>query len=431
MKRVRACIGVGRAWFLVRLKLAIFLHYLPQLLTGRLSPWRFVQFLRRLLYFVGTLRENKFVTFGGRTRLNLYVPSYPSRAFYTACDKFLAFDRKLPCATVLLSVTSACRYQCRHCYQRHDRGADVGIERLVAVTRRLQDLGVAFFNVEGGEPFLVYDRLKEVCAAIDERSEIWVNSTGDGMTPERLQELRQFPLTAVMFSLHTSSPQELNAFMGSDRAWDTMEAGIRMCHYAGIAVAFNVCLTQTGFRNGEFARIMGRAREFGAAIVQLIKPKPAGAWLDSALEPFSEEDMALVRSLVHQYNFGRDCRSYPPVSAQINEEAPAMFGCTAGGTDRFYVNAKGDVQPCEFLNISFGNIVDEPFDVIYERMRSTFETAGERMLCEAYNPHVAAVMKREGLRSLPLDPERSAAIYHSWDRGQPTELYRRLEKQLR
>ena len=50
--------------------------------------------------------------------------------------------------------------------------------------------GVAFFNIEGGDPFLVYDRLKVICEAIDDRSEIWINSTGDGITLERMEELK-------------------------------------------------------------------------------------------------------------------------------------------------------------------------------------------------------------------------------------------------
>ncbi len=49
-----------------------------------------------------------------------------------------------------------------------------------------------------------------------------------------------------------------------------------------------------------------------------------------------------------------------------------MFVCTAGGTDRFYINAKGDVQTYEFLNFLFGNIGEEDFLTIYNRMRDHF-----------------------------------------------------------
>jgi MoaA/NifB/PqqE/SkfB family radical SAM enzyme len=419
-----------RRLFLVQVKAAIFLRYLPRLVDRAVGPRRFVLFLRRLLFFLSHLERNKFVTIGRTTRLNMYVPGFPSRAFFTACDKFLAFGRKLPCATALISVTSACRFKCSHCYQRLDKGHDMPLERLVPAIRALQDHGVAFLNIEGGEPFLVFDRLLSVCESIDRRSEIWINSTGDGITAERLEKLKKTPVTAIMFSVHASKPQELNGFMGSARAWDTMVRGIERCHEAGMAVAFNVCLGREGYIDGEFEGIMEHAYRFGAALVQLIMPKPAGAWLQDRPAEFSAEDITRVKTLVSRYNHDPAFRRYPPISAQINEEDPAMFGCTAGGTDRFYINAKGDVQPCEFLNLSFGSIVEEDFGEIFTRMREEFDRPGVRFLCQAWAPAIADALREEGGPVLPLSKEASNRVMAGWDRGGHTELYRKIQQEL-
>ena len=101
-------------------------------------------FLRRLLLFLSKLDHNKFVKIGSATRMDLYVPSFPTEAFYAGCKKFLVFDQPLPCVTVLVSVTSACRFSCPHCYQRRDHGRDVALDTLVPVVRKLQDRGIAF-----------------------------------------------------------------------------------------------------------------------------------------------------------------------------------------------------------------------------------------------------------------------------------------------
>jgi radical SAM protein with 4Fe4S-binding SPASM domain len=430
MVSIRNVQGLQRQWFLLRLKLTIFLHFLPLLLRrtagSALTPKRFIQFLRRLLLFLSKLDHNKFVQIGATTRMDLYVPCFPTPAFYAGCQKFLHFDEPLPCVTVLISVTSACRFSCPHCYQRHDRGHDVPLDLLLPIVRKLQDRGMAFFNIEGGEPFLVFDRLKTVCAAIDQRSEVWVNSTGDGMTLERLRELKQSNLTAIMFSLHTANPTRLNSFMGSDKAWESLTRGVDLCHQADVPVAFNACLSRDDYYDGEFERVMDQARKFNGCLIQLIKPKSAGAWLDSGPPPFRREDLDHVTALVRRYNHSPAYAAYPAISAQILVEDATRFGCTAGGTDRFYLNAKGDVQPCEFLNLSFGNIADEDFDTIYARMRQAFSPAGETWLCEACSGPIAQLCRSRGISNLPLSKDLSRQICEHWDRGKPTRLYERM-----
>ncbi len=431
MKAPRSVSGLSRRAFNLELKLAALVHFLPGLVGGELSPRRFMLLLRRLLLFFSRLQGNKFVRIGQRTRVDLYVPSFPSKAFFTACRKFATFTGRLPCSTVLISITSACRFDCAHCYQKMDRGKDVEIGSLVAAVGRLQEMGVAFFNVEGGEPFLVYERLKRVCAAIDDRSEVWVNSTGDGMTMEKLRELKELSLTGVMFSLHSPAPDQFNAFLRSERAWTILMNGVRLCHEVQVPVAFNMCLQREAFFDGTFERLMEKARELGAAMVQIIKPKPAGGWLEGGVQEFSQQDVMAVKTLVDRYNTARAYRDFPSISAQIVEEDASRFGCTAGGTDRFYINAKGDVQPCEFLNLSYGNIATGDFDTIYATMRGHFERPGVNWLCEKCAGKILQLVRSHNLKTLPLDPALSREVSATWDRGSRTELYRIIETELR
>ena len=412
-----------KSWINFKVKIAVFFHYAPLLLKRGMSMTQFNLFIKRLLLFLSKLQHNKFQKMPNGIRLDLYVPSFSSRAFYTACDKFKIFGEKLPCTGVLLSVTSACMYNCKHCYQRLDRGKDTDIDLLIGAAKKLQDMGVAFFNIEGGEPFLRFDRLKAVCDVIDDRSEIWVNSTGYGMT---LDNLRQLKISAVMFSLHSPDIAEFNEFMGHNEAWSNMENGIELCHKLGIPVAFNACLMKDAFYNGAFEKIMDIAKEKGASIIQIIKPKPSGAWLSDDPAFFNEHDLEVAIKKINEFNLCKKYYDYPAISAQIIEEDPAVFGCTAGGTDRFYINAKGDVQPCEFLNISFGNIIEEKFEDIYSKMRSCFQTPGTCMLCEKMSAKISGLFKDNNLSVLPLTTELSKQVYESWETGEPTDLYKKM-----
>jgi len=427
MQRIEYLIGWRRTLFNQLLKLSVFFHFARETLAGRFPAKKLPGFLKRLLYFLSKMRENKYVKVGSMTKINLYVPAFPSKAFYKACRKVAETGVKQPCITALLSVTSGCRFRCEHCYQKHDIGKDAPIEFLTDAVRTLDAMGVSFFNFEGGDPFLVYDRLKAVCEAVG-TGEIWINTTGDGISAERLEELTSLGVKGLIFSLHSPDEDAVNAFMGRDDAWSTIMRGMERCRESGLDVAVNACLATERFADGSFERLMDLTRSLGVSIIQLIKPKPSGGWLDADLPECTQADLERIGELVRRYNNRPEYRDYPFIAAQILDERSEMFGCTAGGSDRFYINAKGDVQPCEFLNISFGNIQDEPFEDIYTRMREVFDVPGDRWLCETCSGLIRALHQQADSRSLPLSPELSTQVYRQWDRGACPEFYKIVEK---
>jgi len=429
MLRVKNYTGFSKVLINLKIQLYTFIYFSGQLFLGRIKVKYFIRVLKRLLFFLSYMKQNKYAKIGNRLKINLYLPGFPSKAYFRACNKVTEFDKKMPSISALISITSACRYKCPHCYQKHDKGKDADINVLIETVKNLQNKGTAFFNIEGGEPFLVFDRLKTVCNSIDNRSEILINSTGDGMTLENMTELRKNKnIIGIMFSLHTDKPEEMNSFMGVENAWDNLKNGIELSHKVGFAVTFNTCLLRDAFYDGTFENIMNIVKDFNGSMIQLIKPKPAGGWLESGIEDFSKEDFEHIKNLAHKYNLDKKFREYAFISPMILEESPEYFGCTAGGTDRFYINAKGDLQACEFLNLSFGNIQTDDFDTIYDKMRKVFEKPCQSWLCEKYSCQIYKLKTENNLASLPLSPELSNQVYEVWKRGDVTEFYKKLEE---
>jgi hypothetical protein len=103
-----------------------------------------------------------------------------------------------------------------------------------------------------------------------------------------------------------------------------------------------------------------------------------------------------------------------------------VFGCTAGAIDRLYVGAGGEVQPCEFLNLSFGNVGEEPLDDILRRMRSHFQQPCEDWLCCTQAAAIAQLVREHGLTTTPLPWPVTQELVSHWRRGTPTRLYAKL-----
>jgi MoaA/NifB/PqqE/SkfB family radical SAM enzyme len=417
--------GMAKALLYARISLHVACRYGARPRTFGWNPLRYLVFLRQALRLLLAFRHDKPVRTPRGWKLHLYVPAYPTPAFFHTVEAKLLFQPPGP-STVVYSMTKACQYRCPHCYQRKDKGADVEEDRLCSTARLLQDLGVAFFNIEGGEPFMRFDRLLTLVGALDARSEIWVNTTGDGVTPERLEELMGSGMAGLIVSVHSPEAALHDSFCKVPGAFETACSCVRQAREAGLAVAFNSVLSEEELRKGRLDELMALADELGCHFVQLIHPKPSGGWLGR------EEDMqqgeAILRSVrdAHlHYNSGASPYT-TALAAQAFEEQAGVLGCTAGAIDRFYVNANGEVQPCEFLNISFGNITEEPLQLVYDRMRSAFPDARTDWLCCTQAPEIHRLFVESGGKHTPLPWELTRALVAGWSRGKPTPLYRKL-----
>lgn len=421
----RIVTGVGKVAAFLCIALGTAFRYALRPSCFGWSPFAYARFLRRALVLLLLFRRNKIVRTAGGWKVHFYFPAYPSPAFFHALEAKLLRAPPGP-TTVVFSMTKACTYRCTHCYQRRDAGSDMDEPLLLATARAVQETGVAMFDIEGGEPFLRFERLLALVRALDERSEVWINTNGAGVEPGMLEALREEGLFGVMVSLHSPDSAAHDAFTGVPGSHDVACAFLRRCRELDLTTAVNSVLAEGELRGDGLDSLMALAKDLRCDFVQLIHPKPSGLWLGR--EEHMQMDPVLLAAVRRQnlrYN-SRETADHPSLAAQVYEEAGDMLGCTAGAIDRFYVNAHGEVQPCEFLNLSFGNVNGEPFEVIYERMRAAFPHPCADWLCCTQARHIAAAVQAQASSATPLAWECTRELVRDWSRGEPTPVYRRL-----
>ena len=424
MEKRRTITGLAKVWLYCRIALHVAGHYLIRPRHFNRNPLRYLRFLWRALRLLLIFRHNKAICRGHLVKLHLYLPAYPSRAFFRSIETKLIRQPAGP-VTVVYSMTRACTYHCPHCYQKRDQGADLEEQVLLDTALRVRDAGVTMFDIEGGEPLLRFPRLLRLVQALGDTTECWVNTTGAGLRPGMLPELRQAGAYGLMVSIHSPDPGTHDAFTGVDGSFEVAAEVIRQARSEGLAAVINSVQDEAELRAGRLHDLMELARSLDCDFVQLIHPKPAGLWLEKEGMQADPSLIEAVRGDHVLYN-SRDRSDYPSLAAQVFEEAPHVLGCTAGGIDRFYIGADGEVQPCEFLNLSFGNVTAEPFEQIFARMRAAFPDARCDWLCCTQAGAIAAALAASGSDRTPLAEKPTAELVASWNRGDATPVYEKL-----
>ncbi len=425
LKEQKFLTGAHKYALFARVSIHVVFRYGRLVLKGNLGLTAYVKFLYRALLFLNAMRHGKVVKLGRLYHLHLYVPAYPAESFFSLLNKLISPEPGP--GTVVFSMTKACRYKCPHCYQREDAGQDLDVALMTKVAKQMEDAGVSFFDIEGGEPFLRPERVNAILEALGDRAESWINTTGDKANFESIKALVDRGLCGVMVSIHSPFAAVHDAFTGIEGSFKLACDFLRECRHAGIFTAINCCPNPEAVMDGDLEKLLALAAELDCSYVQIIQEKAAGAWLARAGEDLQGETVVQKLRQIHlKYNGGGRFKRYPSISAQVFEEGEHLFGCTCGGVDRFYIGADGEIQPCEFLNVSFGNVQNEDFMTIFRRMRGFFKKPGTKWLCCTEAASIRKALMESGLKRTPLPWPLTKELVEAWDKGKETPLYKRI-----
>lgn len=318
------------------------------------------------------VKYRHIVKFGDQIVLDSAYPPYPSPAFDKRLSNYLNnLDMTMvPSGIISLSTTNSCPYACAFCSTnaRHDPAADLDEDVLGRTIDTIQDLGVPFIILHGGEPFYRYDRFLRLVKRVRAETCLWLFTTGYGVTAERARELKENGLFGAWVSLDHYNPRVHNRMRGHRDAFDNACTAIQRFKEAGVYTCLSLVPPDDFYERSEFTRYYDFAKELGVAEIRVMEKKPSGREACRGVTPHSPVLSRLQKELYADPAF----RNHPPISGLSTwlETDPAL-GCQCR-FEYLFVTSTGEVQPCEATEISFGNIREEDFATIYERARRAF-----------------------------------------------------------
>lgn len=277
--------------------------------------------------------------------------------------------------SMVMMANDRCDMRCRHCsareYMRRDQEA-LSYEEIRDLIDQFVELGGASVILTGGEPTL-RTHLVDIVDHVPKDKAIVAMFTNGSRLPELADELLSAGLFGTLVSLDSDDPAEHDRYRRREGAFDMAREAVDAILDRGGLVAISTYVTRQAHHAGYVNRMFEMGERMGVHQVFMFDTVPTGALLHEREMVLEPKERAEVRELVKAQNASP---TGPAVMGQSWVNSPEGFGCFAGFY-QFYVSASGEVSPCDFTPISFGNVRDVPLETIWRRIRESDEW-GER-----------------------------------------------------
>jgi MoaA/NifB/PqqE/SkfB family radical SAM enzyme len=370
--------------------------------------WRFAPYLAAYsawLTAAGPIED------GGRSAPSLYslyfppIPG-PAHARQIGCDlRTLVLERPAPLA-LTLGVTTGCQLSCAHCSaltapdaggeQNGRPGAPLTRDELLRVVVEALELGVDVVTFTGGEP-LLRDDLEELVAAVPPAlATTLVFTNGLLLDDDRARSLAAAGLYGLHLSLDSPDPGEHDRLRGREGCFEAVRRAARAARRADLKLGLSTYADRDAVRTGRLAGVAALAAAWDAHEVTVFDAIATGRLLRHPEVHLTAADHRTI--VAEGKRLSRRYLNRPRVVTQswTNERLSfgRLIGCLAA-TLQIHVTARGELQPCDFTPLTFGNVREAPLADLWRALVSHPEWSRRSLRCR---------MQDQAFRRSYIDP---------------------------
>lgn len=253
-----------------------------------------------------------------------------------------------PLYTVLISPTMRCNLNCVGCYAKnYAKKDDLPSETLDKIVREAKEIGVAFFTILGGEPFLRDDLCSLFRRHPDVYFQIFTNCTL--LDEGKVKSLAEIGNVIIECSIEGFQKRNDNR-RGKGHFQKVMTAMDVLSEY-GVPFGYSVCVTRQNAEEVMSNQFVESMVQRGALVGWYFLYMPVCGDRNIDLMPLPEQR----RLLKERRDYIR--AHYPILIIDFWNDAPYVGGCISA---KYYchINNFGDVEPCVFTHFSQVNIKD-------------------------------------------------------------------------
>jgi MoaA/NifB/PqqE/SkfB family radical SAM enzyme len=275
---------------------------------------------------------------------------------------------------------------------RKDR-KELSIDELKKVVDDSIKLGALHFCISGGEPLLYEDKLVALVEYISQKhaySAIVTN--GQKLQKPLLLRLKAAGLKLIVVSIDSHDPKKHDENRRHKGCYAAAINGIRLAKELGFNIFVNTVIEGNDWNKNNLMELKNKNSLLGAQ-THINFMAGIGKMRNTIKKAVDSEDPHLREIL--RLNSIHSCsdRNY--------------FGkCCPAGKEKILISAYGDIMPCALIQISYGNIRDEPLKNAFNRMGNDAFFRQKNKFCLPVadkvfiNRYISKVRKSD---KLPLD----------------------------
>ncbi len=313
-----------------------------------------------------TVQSNTFID---RVKINLrhgFRAEKPLMLIRAACTFFSAIVlRRRPLRYIDIAMDYTCNLKCKHCFNkdmmsnRKNKARPIlTVDEYKRIASECMKEGAFIFGFQGGEMFMRRDWRDVIKAFKPKQNIITVTTNGTLLDFDKVKELKDIGVDALMISLDSGIEEEHDRFRGLPGTYKRAREVIDDALKVGLRVSINTTVYSGNIRSKGMKTLIDLAKS-KEVILNIIFASPTGEWSGKYEMMITDEDIDILSQWF---------RESPFIRRDVDSNF-SKWGCSAGN-EVLYLTPYGDVLPCPFMHFSLGDVRKVSLRTIREKALS-------------------------------------------------------------
>jgi MoaA/NifB/PqqE/SkfB family radical SAM enzyme len=265
-------------------------------------------------------------------------------------------------AIIQLQYSYVCNMKCQHCsiHSIQQQGIKHKRRKLTPedvknLADQAHEMGLARFEINGGEPFVVKEYDKIVDSIGPDR--FYINSVTNAwlLDLDRAKHLKSIGIDRIQIGLDSLNSEEHDEFRNKPGSHIRAMNAVDNCLSANLDVFVTTVVTKQRLYSDEFMQFIEHFNSNGVGVF-MTYAKPVGSWENKFDMLVDKKDLEYAKELEKSHNI------FSHLTSGYGREGGCLAIRSLVG-----ITPYGDVMPCQYIFVSLGNIFEEPLKDIINR----------------------------------------------------------------